>query len=83
MPPAEAATQHTSKPQSKFRSQQSEESYPDLGSMKRELNRAQRKWDKVILDRDQTALERDQAKLDREQAVLERDKARDLLIGIC
>ena len=51
--------------------------------MKRELNRAQRKWDKAILDRHQTALERDQAKLDREQAVLERDKARDLLIGIC
>ena len=41
-PPAGTATQSTSKPPSKFRSQQIEESYPDLGSMKRELERAQR-----------------------------------------
>ena len=41
-PPAGAATQSTRKPPSKFRSQQTEESYPDLGSMKRELERAQR-----------------------------------------
>ena len=74
-PPAATATQSTSKPPSKFRSQQTEESYPDLGSMKRELEWAQRERDKAILDRDQATLERDQAKLDREQAILERDKA--------
>ena len=82
--PAGAGTQSTSKPPSMFRSQQTEESYPDLGSMKRELERAQRERDKANLDRDQAALERDQAKLDREQATIERDKAildRDLLIA--
>ena len=64
--------------------EQTEESYPDLGSMKRELERAQRERDKAILDRDQAALKRDQAKLDREQATPERDKAildRDLLMA--
>ena len=66
-PPAGAGTQSTSKPPSIFRSQQTEESYPDLGSMKRELERAQRERDKAILDRDQATLERNQAKLDREQ----------------
>ena len=35
-PPAGTATQSTSQPPSKFRSQQTEESYPDLGIMKRE-----------------------------------------------
>ena len=67
-PPAGAGTQSTSKPPSMFRSQQAtEEAYPDLGSMRRELERAQR--------------ERDKANLDREQVVFERDKA--ILIGIC
>ena len=83
-PSAGAGTQSTSKPPSMFRSQQSEESYPDLGSVKRELERAQRERDKVILDRDQATLEKDQAKLDREQAILERDRAildRDLLMA--
>ena len=82
-PSAGAGTQSASKPPSMFRSQQTEESYPDLGSMRRELERAQRERDKAILDRDQAALERDQARLDREQATLERDKAildRDLLM---
>ena len=36
-PPAGAGTQSTSKPPSMFRSQQTEESYPHLGCMKREL----------------------------------------------
>ena len=83
-PPAGARTQSTSKPPSWFRSQQTKESYPDLGSMKRELEWNQRERDKATLDRDQAALERDQAKLDREQATLERGKAipdRDLLMA--
>ena len=58
-PPAGAGTQSTSKPASMFRSQQTEESYPDLGSMKRELERVQRERDKTNLDRDQATLERD------------------------
>ena len=60
-PPAGAGTQSTSKPPSMFPSQQTEESYSDLGSMKRELERAQRERDKANLDNDQAALERDQA----------------------
>ena len=74
-PPAGTATQSTSKPPSKFRSQETEESFSDLGSMKRELERAQRERDKTILDRDQATLERDQAKLDHEQTIFEQDKA--------
>ena len=83
-PPAGTASQSTSKPPSKFRSQQTEESYPDLDSIKKELERSQRERDKAILDRDQATLEKDQTKLDREQAILERDKAihdRDLLMA--
>ena len=82
--PAGTTTQSRSKPPSKFRSQQTEESYPDLGSMKRELEWDQRERNKDILDRDQATLDRDQAKLDHEQAILERDKAildRDLLMA--
>ena len=83
-PPAGAGTQSTSKPLSMFRSQKSEESYPDLSSMKRELERAHRERDKANLDRDQAVLDRDQAKLDRDQAIIEWDKAilyRDLLMA--
>ena len=43
--PAGAGTQSTSKLPSIFRSQHTKESYPDLGSMKRELERAQRERD--------------------------------------
>ena len=58
-PPAGAKIWSTSKPPSMIRSQQPEESYPDLGSMRRELERDQRGRYKGILDRDQVALERD------------------------
>ena len=51
-PPAGAATQSTFKRPSKFRSQQTEGSYPDCGGMRRELERAQRERDKAIQDRD-------------------------------
>ena len=83
-PPAGAGSQSTIKTPSMFRLQQTEKSYPDLSSMKRELEMAQTEWDRANLDRDQAALDRDQAKLDRDQAILERDKAildRDLLMA--
>ena len=51
-PPAGAGSQSTSKPPSMLRSQQTEESYPNLRSMKRELERAQRERDHANLDRD-------------------------------
>ena len=49
--PAGAGTQSTSKPPSMFRSQQTEESYPDLSSKKRELESAQKEQDKANLER--------------------------------
>ena len=83
-PPAGAGTQSTSKPPLMLRSQQTEESYPDLSSLKRVLERAQRKREKANLERDQAVLDRDQAKLDRDQTIFERNKAildRDLLMA--
>ena len=44
-PPARSAGQSTSKPPSMIRSQQTEELYPDLSNLKRELERAQRERD--------------------------------------
>ena len=59
-----------------IRAQQTEETYPDLSNLKRELERAQREKNKANLDRDSAKLERDQVNLERDQAILERDQAR-------
>ena len=75
-PSARSAGQHTSKPPSMTRAQQTEEVYPDLSSVKRELERTQRERNKANLDRDQAKLERNQANLERDQAIIERDQAR-------
>ena len=97
-PPAGALTQPTSKPPSILRSQQSEESYPDLSSMKRGLEKAQRERDKANLDRDQAKrfsigikpsdqaiLERDKAILDRNLLMAERESEQRLKerVAIC
>ena len=66
-PLAGFAAQSTSKPLSMLQSQQTEEAYPDLSSLKRELERAQRDGEK---------LERDPANLEKDQAILERHQAR-------
>ena len=58
------------------RVQQTEEAYPDLSTLKRELERTQRERNKANLDRDQAKLERDQANLERDQAVIKKDQAR-------
>ena len=58
------------------RAQQTEETYPDLSNLKRELERAQREMIKANLDRDSAKLEINQANLERDQAILERDQAR-------
>ena len=58
-----------------LRSQQTEEAYPDLSSLKRKLERAQRERDKANLDRYEANLERDQANLERDQAIHERDQS--------
>ena len=75
-PSAKSAGQHTNKTPSMTRAQQTEEAYPDLSSLKRELERTQRERNKANLDRDQAKLERDQANLERDQAVIEKDQAR-------
>ena len=75
-PSARSASQSTSKPPSMTRAQQTEETYPDLSNLKRELERAQREKDKANLDRDSAKLEGNQANLERDQAILERDQAR-------
>ena len=66
-PPAGFAAQSTSRPLSMIRSQQTEEAYPDLSSLKRELERAQRERNKANVDRDGEKLERDQANLEKDQ----------------
>ena len=71
-----SAAQSTTRPLSMIRSQQTEEAYPDLSNLKKELERAQRERHKAIFDRDGAKLEREQANLERDQAILERDQAR-------
>ena len=75
-PPAGFAAQSTSRPLSMIRSQQTEEAYPDLSNLKRELERAQRERYKSNLDRDDAKLERDQANLERDQEILEKYQVR-------
>ena len=75
-PSARSAGQPTSKPPSMTQAQQTEEAYPDLISLKRELERTQRERNKANLDRDQAKLERNQANLERDQAIIEKDQAR-------
>ena len=62
-PPARSAGQSTdpraSKPPSMIRSQQTEETYPDLSNLRRELEREQRERNEANLDRDGAKLERD------------------------
>ena len=58
------------------RAQQTGEAYPDLSTLKIELERTQRERNKANLDRDQAKLERDQANLKGNQAVVEKDQAR-------
>ena len=73
---ARSASQSTSRPPSMKRAQQTEEMYPDLSNLKRELERAQREKNKANLDRDSAKLERNQANLERDRAILEKDQAR-------
>ena len=78
-PSARSAGQSTSKIPSMTRAQQTEEAYPDLSALKKELEKTQRERKKANLDRDQAKLDRDQAKLERDQAVIERDQTRRVL----
>ena len=78
-PSARSAGQGTSKTPSMTRAQQTEEAYPELSALKKELEKTQRERTKANLDRDQAKLDRDQANLERDQAVIERDQTRRVL----
>ena len=66
-PPTRTGTQSSSKALSIIRSQQTEEAYPDLSNLKRELERAQRERDQAILEKDKVIIERDMLKVERDQ----------------
>ena len=57
--PATRTETQSSKPLSIIRSQQTDEAYPDIGKLKRELEKHQRKRDQAAPDGNQAALERE------------------------
>ena len=73
-------TQSSSKALSVLRSQQTEEAYPDLNKLKRELEKALRERDQTTLDRDKAATDRDQAELQKDKVILERNLLRAELV---
>ena len=78
-PSARSTGQSSSKVPSMTRAQQTTEAYPDLGVLKKELEKTQRERNKANLDRDQAKLDREKAQLERDQAVIERDQTLRLL----
>ena len=78
-PSARSTGQSSSKVPSMTRAQQTTEAYPDLGVLKKELEKTQRERNKANLDRDQAKLDREKAQLERDQAVNERDQTLRLL----
>ena len=78
-PSARSTGQNASKVPSMTRAQQTEEAYPDLSVLKKELEKTQRERNKANLDRDQAKLDREQAQLERDPAVIERDQTLRLL----
>ena len=78
-PTARSTGQSSSKVLSMTRAQQTTESYPDLGVLKKELEKTQKERNKANLDRDQAKLDREKVQLERDQAVNERDQTLRLL----
>ena len=78
-PSARSTGQSSSKVPSMTRAQQTTEAYPDLGVLKKELEKTQRERNKANLDRDQAKLDREKAQQERDQAVIERDQTLRLL----
>ena len=71
-PSVRSTSQSASKVPSMTRAQQTTEAYPDLSTLKKELEKTQKERNKANLDRDQ-------AKLGWEKAVIERDQTQRLL----
>ena len=78
-PTARSTGQSSSKVLSMTRAQQTTEAYPDLGVLKKELEKTQKERNKANLDRDQAKLDREKVQLERDQAVNERDQTLRLL----
>ena len=78
-PTARSTGQSSSKVPSMSRAQQTTEAYPDLGVLKKELEKALKERNKANLDRDQAKLDREKLQLERDQAVDERDQTSKLL----
>ena len=78
-PSARSTDQSSSKVPSMTRAQQTTEAYPDLGVLKKELEKTQKERNKANLDRDQAKLDREKVQLERDQAVNERDQTLRLL----
>ena len=78
-PTARSTSQGSSRVPSMTRAQQTTEAYPDLGVLKKELEKAQKERNKANLDRDQAKLDREKIQLERDQAVNERDQTLRLL----
>ena len=78
-PSARSTGQSSSKVPLMTRVQQTTEAYPDLGVLKKELEKTQRERNKANLDLDQAKLDREKAQLKRDQAVIKRDQTLRLL----
>ena len=78
-PSARSTGQSSGKVPLMTRVQQTTEAYPDLGVLKKELEKTQRERNKANLDLDQAKLDREKAQLERDQAVIERDQTLRLL----
>ena len=78
-PTARSTSQGSSRVPSMTRTQQTTEAYPDLGVLKKELEKAQKERNKANLDRDQAKLDREKIQLERDQVVNERDQTPRLL----
>ena len=78
-PTVRSTSQSSSRVPSMSRTQQTTEAYPDLGVLKKELEKTQKERNKANLDRDQAQLDREKVQLERDQAVNERDQALRLL----
>ena len=64
--------QSTSKPASIIRAQQTEEAYPDVNKLRRELEKIQKEWDQAILERTKP-LWTGTKPFDRDNAICERN----------
>ena len=78
-PTPRSTGQSSSKVLSMTRAQQTTEAYPDLGVLKKDLEKTQKERNKANLDRDQAKLDREKVQLERDQAVNERDQILRLL----